>query len=424
MKTILSNIFIFITISFFSMQVVKGADLNNALKVGVSRVNITPQNYDELHNVWGTTFNGIHDSLYVKCLMVDNGMTRMAFLVYDLITDPFTEEFCDSLAEINNIPKSNIISCGTHTHNAPLDIVRGEGTALLEKWKFDVKNAAAKAIQDAEKKLAPAKIGYGTGKSYININRDEYTQYGWLLGNNPEGYSDKTVRVVQFKTMDDKPLAVFLNYAVHAVVIGTKNDQITADLPGATSEYIKEELGNDVVVLWTSGAAGDQNPVYMGFDTTYGKELHKNAYKINEALGVMLGEEVLRVCNNMTNFQSNVSIKGEKETLMCPAKENDNNENKKIAIKLNMLKVNNFMFLGVSGEVESLIYKNLMSQFPLANTAMITHTTEAVGYICADSNYSKVTHQVRSTKIKKGYAEKGIIKTFLKMYNSTNLVSN
>ena len=44
-------------------------------------------------------------------------------------------------------------------------------------------------------------------------------------------------------------------------------DQISADLPGAASDYIEESLGDDVVALWSEGTAGDQNPIY--FQQTY-----------------------------------------------------------------------------------------------------------------------------------------------------------
>jgi hypothetical protein len=85
---------------------------------------------------------------------------------------------------------------------------------------------------------------------------------GWHLGHNPDGPSDKTVAVVKFETMEGEPFAVFSNYGVHATVMGASNLQVSADLPGATSRFVEEHYGKGVISPWTSGAGGDQAPIY------------------------------------------------------------------------------------------------------------------------------------------------------------------
>lgn len=88
------------------------------------------------------------------------------------------------------------------------------------------------SIKEATSKLQPAQIGYGSGVSYININRNIFDQerHGWWEGPNYEGISDKTVAVICFKTMDNKPIAVYYNYAMHAVAAG-QLDMISGDVP-------------------------------------------------------------------------------------------------------------------------------------------------------------------------------------------------
>ena len=123
--------------------------------------------------------------------------------------------------------------------------------------------------------------------AYVNINRREFTPgRGLWLGYNEEGPSDKTVTVLRFDDLTGKPIAFWINYAVHAVVMGPDNFQITGDIAGATSRFVEQHyLGKDrprsdagsrlrlrpeeraadedPVAVWTSGAAGDQNPVSM-----------------------------------------------------------------------------------------------------------------------------------------------------------------
>ena len=53
-------------------------------------------------------------------------------------------------------------------------------------------------VRLAKQRLAPARVGYGTGVSYINVNRniiDPKTRR-WWEGPNYEGPSDKTVAVI------------------------------------------------------------------------------------------------------------------------------------------------------------------------------------------------------------------------------------
>jgi hypothetical protein len=44
-------------------------------------------------------------------------------------------------------------------------------------------------------------------------------------------------------------------------------DQLSGDIPGATSRYIEDSFDDRIVAVWSSGAAGDQNPIY--YQQTY-----------------------------------------------------------------------------------------------------------------------------------------------------------
>ena len=121
----------------------------------------------------------------------------------------------------------------------------------------------------AKQKLAPARVGYGTGVSYINVNRqiiDPKTGQ-WWEGPNHEGPSDKTVAVLKFESLSGEPIAVYYNYAVHAVIAG-QLDQVSGDIPGATLALhrglVRRQRSSP---CGRRGAAGDQNPIY--FQQTY-----------------------------------------------------------------------------------------------------------------------------------------------------------
>ena len=53
---------------------------------------------------------------------------------------------------------------------------------------------------------------------------------------------------------------------MHGVAAG-QLDLVSGDAPGTTSKYIEDSFDDKIVALWSSGAAGDQNPIY--FQQTY-----------------------------------------------------------------------------------------------------------------------------------------------------------
>ena len=125
------------------------------------------------------------------------------------------------------IPAQNLIMNPTHTHSA------SGGTA---EQIFNV-------IKAAKEKLQPARIGYGTGVSYINIQRNiiDRKTNKWWEGANYDGPSDKTVAVIKFETTNGEPIAVYYNYACHAVVTGN-TDMLSGDFPGGPHDISRTPL--------------------------------------------------------------------------------------------------------------------------------------------------------------------------------------
>ena len=160
--------------------------------------------------------------------------------------------------------------------------------------------------------------------------------------------------VVKFETMTGEPIAVYYNYAVHGVITG-QLDQVSGDIPGATSRYIEESFDDQVVAVWSNGAAGDQNPIY--FQQTYdlrdirikdyasrgidisnamppgGQGLNRNdpavARLMNQqrqmvsSMGQFLGEEVLSVMRGIGRLDAAVPIAAGATTVTCAGPRTD-----------------------------------------------------------------------------------------------------
>lgn len=403
---------------------------NNNLQAGAFRLDITPENYTQQTNQWGRAFEGVHDRLYARALVLDNGTTSAAIVSVDTVEFIDATSLVQHVAQATGIPVSNIIMTATHDHNAPMVGLfdaggRRHGGPGAEAWIAKVEKDVLTAISQAKAKLQSARVGIGTGKAYVNINRDEFTSVGWKIGNNPNGPSDKTVWVLRFETMSGEPIAFFINYAVHGVVMGPDNRQLTGDLPGAASRFVESRYQDKVVALWTMGAAGDQNPVYMTWDTTFTNKTTEPGFSLVDTLGQMVGEEVFRVAEGIKTTSAQARIYGAEKTVNCPGQKLDQEARKRdeyvyqdadpIKFRLGLLMINDIALAAVSGEVVTNIYWHLKKDSPYANTIMVTLANGRVGYIVDDAAYDTPNFEVLGNSLKRGCAEQSIVNGFLEM---------
>ncbi len=116
--------------------------------------------------------------------------------------------------------------------------------------------ACAKALIAANSALVPAKIGFGVAtESRIQRNRREHP-----------GHFDPEVGLIKVTHADGAPLAVLLNFAMHASAVPPESLLISADAVGVAEKTIERELGGKVVAIWAQGAEGDVSPKHKGFE--------------------------------------------------------------------------------------------------------------------------------------------------------------
>jgi hypothetical protein len=293
-------------------------------------------------------------------------------------------------------------------------------------------------VKQARARLQPARFGAGTGTAHVNVNRREpFPGQGLWLGFNEHGPSDKTVSVFRFDDLSGKPIAFLVNYPVHAVVMGPQNYQISGDLAGAASRFLEEYYsgklrprsdggyrlrvsreqpsGNAVVALFTSGAAGDQNPVSMasGEDFT-----------LVNALGQILGEAAVRAASGIRTSES-APLRAAQRVVTCPGRrvepgpapraEYKFTDSDPVDIRLGLLMIGNSAIAAVSGEVLTSIGLRLKRESPFTQTIMVTHANGSSGYIPDDAAYEQVSYEITATRLKPGCAEGAIVNGFLDM---------
>lgn len=220
------------------------------LRVGFGESDITPELKAD-KPVWlagysaGRRATAVHDPLFVRAAVLDDGQKRVAIASVDLVGLQY-----ETVQRIRaRLPKLHYVLVGsTHNHEAP-DVIGLWGRTLVHRGVDDayltlVIDRTVQAIEQAQDRLAPAQGFYGTAD-------DEK-----LLGDSRQPVvKDPTLRLLAFRDKSAGKLAgLIVQWNSHPEAMGSQNTEITADFCAATVAKLKATHGCPVVYL--SGALG------------------------------------------------------------------------------------------------------------------------------------------------------------------------
>ncbi len=408
-------------------------------KAGAARIDITPPQLPK-------NSEGILDHIYARAIVIDNGSTSAVLVSADtgMLGEQVWRTVSQRVEREMGIPAQNLIMNPTHTHSA------SGGTA---EQIFNV-------IKSAKDKLQPARIGYGTGVSYINIQRNiiDRKTNKWWEGANYDGPSDKTVAVIKFESLKGEPIAVYFNYACHAVVTGN-TDMLSGDFPGEAERYIEDSFDDKIVALFSTGAQGDQNPIY--FQQTFdlrdirikdyaargqdisnamppgGQGLNKQDPTVKKLLdqqkmmiksmGQFLGEEVKRVMREMepnrmatggkiSTAQKMISFPGRDRIGQGRASvEGQYKDGADVNLRLSLLMIDDIAIGGCNAEIYNMIAVRFKRESPIGRSIFVSMANGSgnSGYVPDDSAFGQQTFEVLSSRCKPGYAESAIVNGLL-----------
>ncbi len=424
------------------------------LRAGAARVDITPQAGE--NGFEKPTGRYEHEHLYVRAIVIDNGQARAAILGADQsnMPDAVWKAATEKITRELDCPLAQILMSATHTHSPGAMFRPPDPNAPPTPAQQRVADAMVQAVQQAKAKLQPARMAFGTGMAYLNVNRDaiQPVTHLWTQASNLLAASDKTVAVLKFETLAGAPIAVYVNYAMHPVN-GYLSNFVSADFAGAMCRYVEESYEDKPVVVFSQGASGDQNPLYLRPSTngmasrsdvpitgdvlvreSVEAPLRDSAVKAKpmdpqvrdrlerwmESEGQILGEEVMRVMTNSTRFEQNVRIWGSQTDVSCAGRKRTDQGREGLAasyvdgpsvpLRLGVLGIGDVALTSVNAEIYTLISQRLKRQSPMANTVMVTLANGAApsGYVPDDASFSHNTFQVLGSRLKPGCAEDSI----------------
>ena len=159
-------------------RLVAGNKQNTILRAGAYAADITPTYFPVSstphrdHQIFE-----VHDRLHARCLVLDNGTSRIAIAICDnnMIPREFLDQAKAKAAAATGIPTENILVAATHTHSAVT--VAGIFQSKREtKYVPFLVEQIARGIEKAASQLEPARIGWAVGH-----NRDQVFNRRWFM---------------------------------------------------------------------------------------------------------------------------------------------------------------------------------------------------------------------------------------------------
>jgi hypothetical protein len=267
------------------------------LRAGAATSNITPELGSEI--IGGFVpfpATHVHDELYARCLVFDDGKTKLAIVVCDLLGmhRSLCVEARRLTQESTGILADNVLICGTHTHSAAsaLGPNRYSSDEELTDYQKFVARRVADGVMRASNLLRPAEVAFGQVDVPEHLfNRRWFMKEGTVPVNpfgkfdkvkmnppagspnltEPAGKTDPSVSFIALREAKtaEKPggamIAVFSAYSLHYVG-GVGDGAISADYFGYYCEALKRMQRNEAtdppfVALMANGTSGDVNNI-------------------------------------------------------------------------------------------------------------------------------------------------------------------
>lgn len=229
------------------------------------------------------------DPLTARCLLLDDGSTRLAIVMVDSCYAPreLLDEAKRRASKLTGIRADRMLIGATHTHTAPpsKNTFRNKADpAYVERLTAGI----VTSVQQAFENLAPAEIGWGKVTVANQVfNRRWHMKAGGIAPNpyggtadvvrmnpprasqlldRPAGPTDPEVVFISVRDSSGFPLALLANYSLHYVG-GVPPGGVSADYFGEFARQIEARLRSDdtetpvFVGMLSNGTSGDINNI-------------------------------------------------------------------------------------------------------------------------------------------------------------------
>ena len=279
-------------------------------KLGAAKNGMTPPKGSIIGDSYGIRVSeGVHDELYIKTLVFEQAGQRVAFITLDVISLPhlLVMKSRALIHKQTGIAVKNIILNATHLHAGPQmnplfwDVVGGSAKLKSQEYTHKMPELILESVESAISKIQPVHVSIGNvQETSISFNRRFLMKDGTFKTNpgklnpnivRPAGPIDPSLSMVYFESLDKKPVAILVNFALHVAVVGGNN--FSSDFPGVMSDLIGKEKGEEVVTVFTNGTSGNINHI----DVSNSNQL--SGFDESQRIGTILADRVLNSLNSL-----------------------------------------------------------------------------------------------------------------------------
>lgn len=221
----------------------------------------------------------VHDDLHARAMVVEGSETAVAILSASVIgvRQPVLDGTREEVSLRTGLPGGHIMMAATHTHSGPTP---------TEEYNAFLKERCIECLMAAWEGRSEARLGVGIG--YVeDVGRNRRRlDYGGLP-------VDPEVGIIKVEDSAGTIKGVLFNYACHPTTMGPHSLVITEDWPYYAIGTIKEQVGDEAVVMFVNGAEGDINPGYSSGLSCIGAHIPIRTWSYAEKIGVRMGKAVL-----------------------------------------------------------------------------------------------------------------------------------
>lgn len=414
---------------------VAGAEAPPPLKIGVGVSVITPFLDEPMAGYFYERFaDGVHDDLYAKALLFDDGRTRAVLVACDLVRMPraAAEDARARIQKRLGIPAANVMVSATHSHTGP-NTTTEYGATLARR--------IADSVATAHGNAQPARLRFAIGSEpTLAHNRRYRMKDGSVVTNpgflNPDvvqsvGQIDPRIPVLVAEDERGRPFVTWVNYAMHLDTVG--GTWISSDYPLFLGRLLARVHAPELVTIFTIGAAGDINHwdvrragPQRGFDEA-------------RRIGQTLGGEVLKAWTELAPITA-VNVRAVSAPLELPVPTVTEQEvaemrrilaqppppkvdfalervraariiaqggmaGQPIATEVQVIAVGPIAFVGVPGELFVALGKQIQEGSPFPHTFIVELANDSIGYIPTKIAFEQGGYEPNAARMAPGGGE-------------------
>lgn len=255
------------------------------LSVGFGEADITPWIGDKPVFLAGFGQNrkatGIHDPLFARAVVLDDGTKRLALASVDLVGFflPGVESVRRQLAGFDYVLVSS-----THNHEGP-DTLGLWGpnpftSGIDPEYQAFVEKQIVKAVRAAEAALQPARglIGKTQAPELLHDGREPWVKHDELVALRFDSSKSATT-----------PLGIIVQWNCHPETLDSRNTLLSADYVASTVEYVRQRFGCPVV-YFTGTVGGLMTSLHVPIKDDQGRDLQDGTFEKTKRFGTLVGK--------------------------------------------------------------------------------------------------------------------------------------